>query len=95
MQLYFFSWVLQTDYLLEQVENSKAGSTIFTISQEKIGNYKLCLPPRDEQDAIVEYLKEKTESIDHAILLRRNMISILKERKQIIINEAVTGKIKI
>jgi len=91
----FFSWVLQTDYLLEQVENSKAGSTIFTISQEKIGNYKLCLPPRDEQDAIVEYLKEKTESIDHAILLRRNMISILKERKQIIINEAVTGKIKI
>jgi len=91
----FLSWVLQTNYLQEQVENSKAGSTIFTISQEKIGNYKLCLPPRVEQDAIVDYLKKETESIDYTIRLKRNIISILKERKQIIIDEVVTGKIKI
>lgn len=48
------------------------------------------LPPIAEQDAIVTYLDTATAKIDAAILQQQKMIDLLKERKQIIINSAVT-----
>lgn len=48
------------------------------------------LPPRKEQDAIVGYLDEKMAKIDAAIAQQQKMIDLLNERKQIIINRAVT-----
>ena len=48
------------------------------------------LPPRAEQDAIVSYLDTVTSKIDAAIAQQQKMIELLNERKQIIINNAVT-----
>ena len=48
------------------------------------------LPPKKEQDAIVDYLDEKMAKIDAAIAQQQKMIDLLDERKQIIINRAVT-----
>ena len=48
------------------------------------------LPPKKEQDAIVDYLDEKMAKIDAAIAQQQKMIDLLNERKQIIINRAVT-----
>lgn len=48
------------------------------------------LPPIAEQDAIVTYLDTATAKIDAAILQQQKMIDLLNERKQIIINNAVT-----
>jgi len=50
----------------------------------------ILLPPIAEQDAIVTYLDTATAKIDAAILQQQKMIDLLKERKQIIINSAVT-----
>lgn len=50
----------------------------------------ILLPPIVEQDAIVTYLDTATAKIDAAILQQQKMIDLLKERKQIIINSAVT-----
>lgn len=50
----------------------------------------ILLPPIAEQDAIVTYLDTATDKIDAAILQQQKMIDLLKERKQIIINSAVT-----
>ncbi len=50
----------------------------------------LPVPPIEEQNAIVNYLKNATAKIDEAIAQQEKMIDLLKERKQIIINEAVT-----
>jgi type I restriction enzyme S subunit len=46
--------------------------------------------PTDEQDAIVRFLDEKTAKIDAAIELEERQIALLKERKQIVIQNAVT-----
>ncbi len=46
--------------------------------------------PTDEQDAIVRFLDEKTAKVDAAIALEERQITLLKERKQIVIQNAVT-----
>lgn len=47
-------------------------------------------PPVEEQDAIVRYLDAATSKIDKAIAMQQKMIDLLNERKQIIIQNAVT-----
>lgn len=48
------------------------------------------LPPLPEQQAIASYLDTATAKIDEAIAQQQKMIDLLNERKQIIINNAVT-----
>jgi type I restriction enzyme S subunit len=48
------------------------------------------IPPKEEQTAIANFLDEKTNKIDQAIAQKEKMIALLKERKQIIIQNAVT-----
>ena len=50
----------------------------------------ILIPSRAEQDAIVSYLDTATAKIDSAIAQQQKMIDLLNERKQIIINRAVT-----
>ena len=50
----------------------------------------ILIPSRTEQDAIVSYLDTVTTQIDVAIEQQKKMIELLNERKQIIINNAVT-----
>lgn len=52
-------------------------------------------PTKEEQDEIVEYLKSSTVKIDSAISLKEQEIEKLKEYKSVLINSAVTGKIKV
>lgn len=47
-------------------------------------------PPLPEQTAIAAFLDDKTTKIDKAIAQKEKMITLLKERKQIIIQNAVT-----
>lgn len=48
------------------------------------------IPPLSEQTAIAEFLDDKTTKIDEAITIKEQQISLLKERKQILIHKAVT-----
>lgn len=48
------------------------------------------LPPTEEQLLIACFLDKKTALIDEAISIKEKQISLLKERKQIIIQQAVT-----
>lgn len=48
------------------------------------------LPPTEEQSLIAAFLDKKTAQIDDAIAIKEQQISLLKERKQIFIQQAVT-----
>ena len=61
-----------------------------TINFNHISNSLLAFPPLPEQTAIANFLDEKTTKIDQAIAQKEKMIALLKERKQIIIQNAVT-----
>ena len=71
------------------------GSAQPKLSQSNLNCVKLPIPPITEQKQIVDYLSKRTRKIDEAISESNKMISLLQERKQIIINEVVTGKLRI
>lgn len=61
-----------------------------TISFNHISSSLLVLPPSEEQTLIADFLDQKTAQIDEAIAIKEQQIALLKERKQIIIQKAVT-----
>ena len=54
---------------------------------------RIAFPPLPEQEAIVERLDRETGKIDRAIEVKRRQIELLRERRQIVIDEMVTGKV--
>ena len=65
------------------------------ISQEKIKSLKLPFPNASEQEQIADYLDKQTAKIDQAIALKTAHIEKLKEYKSVLINDVVTGKVRV
>lgn len=63
------------------------------ISQTIIKEHKIPVPPLQEQQAIAEYLDDKTLKIDWAVKLLETQLKDLNALRQSVINEAVTGKV--
>ena len=61
-----------------------------TIPKDSFFAFKTLVPPKDEQTKIANYLDQKTAQIDKAITLKEQLIEKLKERRQVLINDAVT-----
>lgn len=58
----------------------------------RLGVFGAVVPPRDEQDEIVEYLDNKCAQIDQLITIKQKKIDKLNEYKKSLIYEYVTGK---
>src|SRR5690606_2231730 len=72
---------------------NKLGSGVgSTLTPSDLLNLQFLKPNFYEQTAIAEFLDDKTSKIDRAIAQKEKMIALLKERKQIIIQDLVTGK---
>lgn len=61
-----------------------------TLSWKELKNYSIPIPPKEEQEAIVEYLDKVTADIDKSIATKEQIIASLEERRKIIITHAVT-----
>ena len=88
----YLGYYMQTDLFIYQVEGGVVGGTIPTISQEKINNFHVVLPPLSEQQSIVSYLDSKCSEIDALIAIKQAKIEELKDYKKSVIYEYVTGK---
>lgn len=77
-------------YLIASQKSAQPGFNI-----DDLVLFTLPIPSKDEQSKIVEYLDEKTEKIDNIIKLIDKNIDTLKEFRKTLINDAVTGKIKV
>ena len=60
-----------------------------------IENLSIVVPPISEQKEIIKYLDEQTQLIDKTISIEEKRIELLKEYRQSLISEAVTGKRKV
>lgn len=74
---------------------SKEGTTVESIETEYMKNSSLPFPPIDEQKQIVYYLDSQTKKIDANIEKEQKRIELLKEYRQSLISEVVTGKIDV
>ena len=90
--LFFY---LYSDFFFDLIKSNSIGSTIPTISETKIKNLPVVLPPDEEQLNILQKLRIDVDRFDKISKAYQIQIDRLKEYKNILINQAVTGKIKI
>lgn len=69
--------------------------TLPILNQSSTGLINIVVPPKSEQQQIVSYLDSEMQRFDSAITNCQRQITLLQERKQIIINEVVTGKVRV
>lgn len=85
---YFFrNSAMVSQYLI----NSKGVGTIQrNLYWQHLKRSNVVLPPTQEQTQIAEFLDHKTSEIEQAIAIKEQQIALLNERKQIVIQKAVT-----
>ncbi len=71
------------------------GSTFMELSRAKLGAFSIPCPSLPEQTAIVEYLDAQTAKIDTAISVSRREIDLLREYREKLISDVVTGKMDV
>lgn len=67
-------------------------STINQLTTRNLSGIKITLPPKDEQNDIVDFLDNKCKAIDSAIAKKEQLIEKLESYKKSLIYECVTGK---
>lgn len=77
------------------LQSFSAGSAVATLNRNVIHQLKIAIPPTSEQKAIANYLDTKTAQIDQIIQTINTQIEKLKEFRKTLINDVVTGKIKV
>ena len=86
-------------YLLEVVRTElhvvATGSTYDAVTVDDISNITCVVPPLAEQTQIVNFLDHKTKQIDELIAAEQRKVELLKEYRQSLISEVVTGKIDV
>ena len=65
------------------------------ITGTKVMNFAIPYPPLKEQKEIVSYIEKNYKNIENAIDFQNQQIKKLKEYKSVLIDNAVTGKIKV
>ncbi|EMV3664622.1 restriction endonuclease subunit S [Campylobacter upsaliensis] len=89
----YLYWIFQTEMLKKSISSFIVSIGIGQISQDDIKNFKIPLPPLQEQKEIAEFLDKKCEKINSAIEKTKKQIELVKEYKNTLINEAVCGRI--
>lgn len=91
----YLYWLLESSLLKEFNNYTSTGTTILHLYQNVFENMPFIIPNLSEQQQIAEYLDKKTAEIDSTINKFKVQIDKLKEYRQALITEVVTGKIDV
>jgi len=91
----YCSYVLTSEFIIDEINAKSKGVSYPAITATEIGGLLFLMPPIEEQNIISIYLDEKTNQIDTITQTINNKISKLKELRKTLINDVVTGKIKV
>ncbi|KAF2335383.1 restriction endonuclease subunit S [Flavobacterium ginsenosidimutans] len=92
----FLNYLLLSGHYREILSNEAKGFTRINIQVGKINNFPIFAPfDKHEQIQIANFLDYKINLINSSILKKKRLIELLKEKRQAIINEAVTKGLNI
>jgi len=88
----FCNQLLKSNAFVEEYYRMGHGivADLWTTRYSEMKTVLLALPPLPEQTAIAAFLDDKTAKIDELVGIKRRQIALLGERKQILIQNAVT-----
>ncbi len=71
------------------------GFTRINLKMEKVSDFHIIIPPMEEQTEIADYLDNKTKTIEAIVKNITAQIDALKELRKTLINDVVTGKLRV
>jgi type I restriction enzyme S subunit len=80
---------------LKEINEVTWSTTVKHLSSGQVERFKFALPPLPEQTAIVDYLDAQTAKNDAAIAATRREIELLREYRERLIADVVTGKVDV
>lgn len=88
----YCNYLLKSYVFIEEFYRMGHGivADLWTTRYDEMKVVILGIPPLPEQTAIAAFLDRKTAQIDQAVAIKEQQIALLKERKQILIQNAVT-----
>ncbi len=91
----FFYFMIKSELYINEIVKRSTGVSYPAINASQIADFNCSFPSIENQNVIIEFLDEKTAKIDNTIEKIKVQIEKLKEAKQSLISEAVTGKIEV
>jgi type I restriction enzyme, S subunit len=91
----FIQYYISSNLIREQMDISVLGSGQPFIDIQGLKDLHLIIPSMKEQFQIVSFLDEQTQKIDSTIEKETQRIELLKEYRQSLISEVVTGKVDV
>ena len=91
----YYAYLFQSKKWKSQVQTLVNGVKVFSISRGILKKASLLIPTYTEQQEIVTYLDSKVANINQLCQAERSQIEKLKEYKQRLISDVVTGKVKV
>jgi|APLak6261659701_1056019.scaffolds.fasta_scaffold01170_4 type I restriction enzyme, S subunit len=85
----FRKYLTNNSFVLNQFSRAGKGTTRKIIGRNVFKNILVLIPLLHEQTSIAAFLDRKTAQIDQAVAIKEKQIVLLKERKQILIKNAV------
>lgn len=79
----------------EKIRTLMSGGAQGGINQEDVRFFKILVPAKKEQTEIAQYLDDKTSTIDAIVANIGKQIDHLQELRKTVINDVVTGKIRV
>ena len=88
----YFGYLFATNLLKTEFRKKSTGiiDSRLRLYSDKFFSIFSVVPPVEEQNQIVEYIKTQSQKINHFIAKKQQFIALLKEQRQSVINEAVT-----
>lgn len=92
----FINYQLSADSFRQLLKIEGKGFTRMNLKTEKVSEFKVFIPQSiEEQQEIILYINLKLEKIDNIIKVIQQQIAKLQELRKTLINDVVTGKIKV
>ena len=85
----------QTHWKKVFIESKMNIVTRSSLSQQVLGQLPVLIPSNEQQKQIIEYLDEQTQKIDSTIEKETQRMDLLKEYRQSLISDVVTGKVDV
>ena len=86
----FLHYLFCSNFVRSIFETEATGLTRYALGKYSIENLTFAVPPLPEQRSIATFLDRETTKIDELIAEQRQLIDLLKEKRQAVISHAVT-----
>lgn len=91
----FLYFILRSNIGQEQIRIEQTGSGREGLNFEALKNFILPFLSIEEQQSIVRHIETECERIDTQVARTKKLIELLKEYREALVSEVVTGKIKV